>query len=212
MSPFSAILFDLDGTLIDSPRLWREAYRQILKTVGHTFKDEDFARLYPSGKPMRDWLTHLGIDHAHYPALRKERDQIYESLLRSEVDWHQDAETTFTAITEKYPTGIITGSHKTYIDAIEHRIPLRSLVDVILDETDLAGKSKPQPDGLLIAAEKLNVDPARCLYIGDQPFDAETAKNAGMECWIIRRPFAPAKFHVEPQKIFDALEETLKFL
>lgn len=184
----------------------------ILKTVGHDFRDEDFALLYPSGKPMRDWLTHLGIDQSHYATLRANRDKLYEEMLRSEIVWHDGAETCFKTITKKYPTGIVTGSHKTYIDAIEHRIPLRSLVNVLLDETDLDGKSKPRPDGLLMAAEKLNVDPRSCLYIGDQPFDAEAAKNAGMECWIVRRPFAPDKFHVGPQKIFDALEEAMQFL
>ncbi|OGJ59662.1 hypothetical protein A2881_03395 [Candidatus Peribacteria bacterium RIFCSPHIGHO2_01_FULL_55_13] len=210
--PFSAILFDLDGTLIDSPKLWREAYRRVLKDIGHAFRDEDFALLYPSGKPMRDWLTELGIEQSHYAALRTKRDELYEEMLRNEIVWHDDAETCFKTVAKKYPTGIVTGSHKTYIDAIEHRIPLRSLVKVLLDETDLEGKSKPRPDGLLMAAQKLNVDPRECVYIGDQPFDAEAAKNAGMECWIVRRPFAPEKFHVKPQKRFDALEEALKFL
>ena len=210
--PFSAILFDLDGTLIDSPKLWREAYRGGLKDIGHTLQEKDFARLYPSGKPMRDWLMELGIDQSHYATLRTSRDRMYEDLLRNEVVWHDGAEACFKTIAKKYPTGIVTGSHKTYIDAIEHRIPLRSLVNVLLDETDLEGKSKPRPDGLLRAAEQLNVDPKQCLYIGDQPFDALAAQNAGMECWIVKRPFAPEKFPVQPQKIFEVLEEALKFL
>ena len=57
MESFSAILFDLDGTLIDSPRLWREAYRMVLREYNHSFRDEDFAVLYPTGKPLREWLS-----------------------------------------------------------------------------------------------------------------------------------------------------------
>ena len=103
--PFSAILFDLDGTLIDSPKLWREAYRRVLKDIGHTLCDKDFGHLYPSGKPMRDWLMELGIDQSHYATLRTNRDRIYEEMLRSEIVWHDGAETCFKTIARKISHG-----------------------------------------------------------------------------------------------------------
>jgi beta-phosphoglucomutase-like phosphatase (HAD superfamily) len=208
MPQFSAILFDLDGTLIDTPKYWRDAYRIALKTQGHDFQDKDFQMLYPAGKPMGDWLTHLGMDLAYEGDLRSIRDAAYQEMLRMNVEWYPGAEICVRTVVESFPTGIVTGSHKSYIDAIEERIPIRSTVDVFFDTDDTQGKV----NGLRKAAETLGVDPASCVYIGDQPFDVEAAQRTGMTSWIVRRPFAPEVFPWQPEKFFVELEEALQLL
>lgn len=211
MPDFSAILFDLDGTLIDTPRLWRDAYQMVFREIGFEFTDEEFRKLYPTGNPMRAWLEHLGIDAAHEAALRTKRDAVYEDLLRKESLWHPGAQELLQSLTGKFSTGIVTGSHTSYIDALEHHTPLRSMVDVFVD-VDMVERSKPHPEGLLLAASLLGVKPDTCLYIGDQPFDSEAAKGAGMECWILQTEFTPKSFTSPPDEFlrnFDPLSELI---
>jgi HAD superfamily hydrolase (TIGR01509 family) len=209
---FSAILFDLDGTLLDTPKLWFKAYCSAFHTYGYTLSDTDFRSLYSTGKPLNYWLEKLNIDVSHITNLRSLRDAAYETLLRTDAVWKPGAQQCLLSIQKRYPTGIVTGSRKTYIAAIEEHIPLRNSVDVFLDEDDFGGKSKPEPDGLLLAAKMLGVDPTRCLYIGDQPCDADAARNAGMQCWIVIGEHTPKALPIQPDRTLHHIDEVVGLL
>lgn len=165
------ILFDLDGTLIDSPKFWEQAYRETFAPMGITFTEEHFREFYPTGAALGEWMTWLNIDPSLQTQIRTERDRIYEELLRTQIEWIDGATSALEAIRKKYPVGIVTGSHRSYIHTIDERLPLSETVEYILTDDDFDDKAH----GLRMCMEHFTVTPEECLYIGDMPFDEEAA-------------------------------------
>lgn len=198
---YEAIVFDLDGTLIDSPKLWESAYKSVLHPLGIEFTAEQFRNLYPTGTPFTEWAKVLGIEAELVPEIRAKRDKKYEELLASEIALFADAEIALAALAHM-PKAIVTGSHQSYIDAFRERVPLDTITDILITEDDVE-QSKPHPEGLLKAAMLLNVQPENCLYIGDQPFDLLAATSAEMPFALIQREYTPHNFDFGAAKYVD---------
>lgn len=189
---YEAVIFDLDGTLIDSPKLWESAYRSVLHPLGIEFTPDQFRHLYPTGTPFTEWAKVLGIEADLVQDIRMKRDEKYEELLASETALFADAEIALATLAH-LPKAIVTGSHRSYIDAFRSRVQLNVITDIVITEDDVE-RSKPDPEGLLKAASALSIAPENCLYIGDQPFDLLAAKSAAMPFALIRRHYTPETF------------------
>ena len=203
-----AILFDLDGTLLDTIGLYEKAYLSALREVDFELSSEEFTRIYYSNIHLAEHVDMMGLADK-LDTIRNFRDNMYVELLRTKVTWFDDGKKFIESIAGT-PTAIITGSWRFYVDAIEQCIPLSPYTDTIITTDDFRPHSKPEPHGLLMAAEKLNVDPAKCVYIGDQGFDVGAANNAGMTSVLVRREKYTRKGAEEEADIVtDSLEDLI---
>ena len=105
--------------------------------------------------------------------------------------------------------GIVSAKRRATIDLAFARIPLEHFFDVVVggDETE---RLKPDPQPLLVAAERLAVDPDDCAYVGDSPFDIRAAKAAGMHAVAVTwgRIHSRTKLEAEqPDAIVDTADE-----
>jgi pyrophosphatase PpaX len=107
--------------------------------------------------------------------------------------------------------GIVTAKRRVTVDLAFAKLPIGHFFDVVVggDETE---RHKPDPAPLLLAAERLGVDPDDCVYVGDSPFDIRSAKAAGMHAVAVtwgrihdRARLAPE----QPDAIVDTAEELL---
>lgn len=205
---FGAVLFDLDGTLLDTIGLWMRAYLQTMQDAGVEIGAEEFIlTTYTQNKHFEEVLVHYGLDPKHGDEFRTKRDARYTHLLSTETLWIESAEETLRTIARVCPVGIMTGSHLHYIEAIEKQIPLRSLVPVLVTCDEVKGRSKPHPDGLLLTAKKLGVPPKQCIYIGDQLFDIEAAKAANMTSCLYWNEYTPPTAGQEADMSIESLSE-----
>jgi HAD superfamily hydrolase (TIGR01549 family) len=203
-----AVLFDLDGTLVNTIGLWAKAYLQTLREVGVKIDAEEFMQtIYTQNLHFELVLKHYGLDTSRADSFRAIRDERYAHLLRTEPLWLEGAEDLLKEIIDTYETGIVTGSHLHYIEAIEEQLPLRSLVPLIITCDDTKGRSKPHPYGLLLACEKLGVEPEECVYIGDQEFDIAAANNANMTSCLVWTEHTPATAGQEADIAVQSLAE-----
>ena len=208
---FGAVLYDLDGTLVDTIGYWMEVYLQTLHDYGVDTDQKEFLELiYTLNAPFDGVLDHYGIDISKAKELRAMRDKRYTDILRTKPLWFDGAEELLHKTVEKYPTAIITGSHRSYVDAIDDQVKIESIIPTIISYDEMEGHSKPSPFGLLLAAEKLKVDPKGCVYVGDQIFDVEAANNAGMTSCLLWTEFTPSAAGEEADISAESIEDLTK--
>ena len=172
-----AVLFDLDGTLIDSIELIVRSFEHatathlpaplgrehILPTIGLSLIDtlEEIA----PGKGADLLLTYRAFLQTHHDALIAGYDGVTELL---------DG-----LAARKLPLGIVTSKAMVSAAPSLRRFGLTAWMATIVTHDDTE-RHKPHPDPLLLAAARLNVSPASCWYVGDSPHDLRAARAAGM--------------------------------
>ncbi|GAA1750770.1 HAD family phosphatase [Luedemannella helvata] len=183
----SAVLFDMDGTLIDSERLWGIALGELARRYGGRLSDrarlamigtseaETFRLLHEDlGQPWRDPRS-----GARWVATR------VAELFANELTWQPGARELLTEVRAAgVPTALVTSTGRSLVD-----VALRTLdptnFDVVVTADDVTAR-KPDPTPYLTAAAALGVDPTGCVAIEDSPVGIASALAAG--CTVIAVP------------------------
>jgi pyrophosphatase PpaX len=110
--------------------------------------------------------------------------------------------------------GVVTAKRRATVELAFARVPLAHLFETVVggDETE---KHKPDPEPLLLAAERLGVDPTTAAYVGDSPFDIRAAKAAGMYAVAVTWGRIHDRSRLEreePDAIADTAEELFELL
>jgi HAD superfamily hydrolase (TIGR01509 family) len=172
------VLFDVDGTLVDSTYLHAVAWWQALRRYGHDVPMAEVHRAVGMGSDML--LEHLLGDAAE-EGIADAHDEFYRPW------WKQlrplpGAADLVRACAARGPAVVLASSAKE-----EELTTLREVIgadDVIAAATssDDAQQSKPAPDILQAALDRSGVDPQRCVFVGDSVWDVEAAARLGIPC------------------------------
>ncbi len=174
----AAILFDLDGTLIDTYHLYLECYRRALEPhLGYAPTDKEIIARNPVSERrfLVDWVGEKRGETCH-AEVRRLYTELFDS--RFEGFYPGIIEMLMAVESAGYRTGIVTGKGRA---AWEWTMTYSGIggFDVVVTEDDVHAP-KPDPSGLLTAAEALGVQPADTIYIGDSTSDLKAGRNAGM--------------------------------
>lgn len=186
---FNAIIFDLDGLLLDSEPVWAKADIELLGKRGHVPTEELFiTRMGTSNKrTMEIYKEQFGIEE-DTQVLMDERLGIYARLLKDNLSLMDGAIELLKALSKtKIKLAIATnGSYKNSINLILQKLNIASFFLVVVTSEEVKNP-KPFPDLFLLAANKLNVAPAKCLILEDTPSGIEAAKRAGMVVYGVNK-------------------------
>jgi len=174
---FRIVLFDLDGTLIDSGAIILESMQYAVRTVlGRDIPREQLG-LTIGGQGIVAQMQAIDVEHS---------DELLEVYKEHNDGLHETLE-AFDDLLELLPLlrgegrrlGIVTAKrHRTVELALDRFPALRDEFDVVVGHED-TDRHKPDPDPVLLAVERLGGVPAEAAYIGDSPFDIQAAKAAG---------------------------------
>lgn len=208
---FSAVLFDLDGTLIQTTHLYEEACIAGMNAIGLSFASEDFQRLYPTGYGMGRWILDRGGDVGRLEEVRQARDDVYHELLSTRSEYC-DGAIELLEFLRKHPTGVVTNSWRSYLDAINSRLSIYDRLTEIVTADELGDLCKPHPHGLILTADRLGAAPKDSVYVGDQIFDLEAARAAGMTACLIHGPHTPDGAEQYADMVVTSLSELQSLL
>jgi pyrophosphatase PpaX len=177
VASFPVVLFDLDGTVIDSGAI-------ILASMRHATRE--VLGLEASDAELMAAVGGPGLEAqmaAFAPDRVDELVRVYRAHnepLHDELEACQGMQDVILALhREGRRLGIVTAKRRSTVDLAFARVPIAHLFETVVggDETQ---KHKPDPEPLLEAARRLRVSPQDCAYVGDSPFDIRAAKAAHM--------------------------------
>ena len=177
-----ALVFDLDGTLIDTVETRIAALIDALDEAGTPTTRKQLAPLIGlDGKRLAGEIAALAgkpIDDARAEAIDRDSGERYERLNRAPRPLPGVGELIDAIEARHLRWAIATSSRKAQVTASVASLGLRA-EPMIVDASHVE-HAKPEPDLLLLAADQLGVAPARCWYIGDSTWDMVSAVAAGM--------------------------------
>jgi len=209
---YPVVLFDLDGTVIDSGAIilasMRHATREVL---GRDYSDEELLQAV-GGPGLEAQMSALAPDHVErlVDVYRAHNEPLHDGL-----EACAGMEDVLVRLHEEgRRLGIVTAKRRSTVELAFDRVPLGHLFETIVggDETE---RHKPDPAPLLLAAERLGADPADTAYVGDSPFDVRAAKAAGMFAVAVTwgRIHERARLEAEqPDAVVEEAEELLALL
>ena len=185
---YEAVIFDLDGTLLDSMPLHLAAWEATARQFGFTY---DAAALYDWGGIPSRKIVGL-INEAQGLALDIDRVAAHKvAHYRAHIDQVQPISETLavaSALAGKLPMAIGTGSPRRNVEHLLGRHALAHLFDVVVTADDVE-LHKPHPHTFLRAAELMHTAPRHCLVFEDTPIGMQAAKAAAMDALLIQRGF-----------------------
>ena len=178
-SQLQAVLWDMDGTIVDTEPYWFAAEYEVVAQHGDSWSD-DHARalvgfdLLDSGRYM---IKHGGVRLTPHEIVELLLDSVVTNLKR-EIPWRPGARELLADVREnQIPTALVTMSWKRFAMEVVDALPVGAFdVSVVGDDVE---RGKPHPDPYLLAAERLGVDITQCLAIEDSPTGVASALAAG---------------------------------
>ena len=178
----SAVLFDLDGTLLDTANDLANCLNLLLTEEKRPTLPLESIRLHVSNgaNAMLDYgFGSVPDDEKRH--LRERLLQLYEANIATHTVWFEGLEEFTTLLRAKaVPWGIVTNKPRLYTDLLLDAMQINSIIDVVVCPDDL-NIAKPDPRPMLHACQKIGVRPAQCVYVGDHIRDIEAGKAAGMK-------------------------------
>jgi len=204
----AAVLFDMDGTLLDSAELIIVAFRQTCREL--LGRDVDRATV------LREWARPI---RQRFHSLAPDRDQeLAQEYSRRYLAMHDRYARLFPGVSRalqalldrRYPMAIVTSKRRVTTQAAVNAFHLGRWCSIIVTDEDTR-RHKPDPEPVRTAAERLGVAPAETLMVGDTPFDIDAGRDAGAvtagALWGTVDPAALRAHH--PDHMFARPEDVL---
>jgi HAD superfamily hydrolase (TIGR01509 family) len=181
----AAVLWDMDGTLVDTEPYWVDVEFDLAEQYGGTWSHELATELVgndliASGRFIR---KHMGIDLTPEEIVERLLDGVIARVL-TEVPWRPGARELLEQCREEgVPCALVTMSYERFVAPILAQLPAGSFRVVVTG--DAVSRGKPDPEPYLTAARLLAVDPADCVAIEDSDTGATSAAAAGCQVLVV---------------------------
>ena len=180
---YNTIIFDLDGTLLNTLDDLRDSLNDILSEKGYPAKTLEEVRSYigdgvmnlikrslPTGYTQDEVNLLLEQFREHYKNNMQNKTRPYNGIMELLLDLHR----------YNYKIGIVSNKYDSAVKSLS-RFFFGNIVSVAIGETNEV-RRKPAPDSVIKAIQELDSDTSQTIFVGDSDTDVQTAKNAGIPC------------------------------
>lgn len=205
----SAVVFDLDGTLVDTEPLWDEVRRGLAATDGVGWPQGATEAMV--GLSTQEWAAYLANEVGLRSTAEESAQRTIAGLQRRYSLGLQPKRGAIAAVERMAalaPLAIVSSSPRVLIETVLDVLSIADRFSVIVS-TEEVGFGKPAPDGYLAACARLGADPVRCLAIEDSTGGIRSAVTAGMVVVAVPDAFTAAQQDVLTQAdvILDSLAD-----
>jgi len=191
----NAIIFDLEGVIVDSEKHWDKCAIIFLGRHGFKYEREPHKPLL-MGKTLEEgvmiWKKMIGLK-GNTKKLAQERRDIIKDLYY-DTNFATGFMSFFKKVSGKYKVGVGTSIERPFLKIVDDKLGITKLFNnQVYSIEDIGFISKPNPDIFLHVANKLRVKPKDCVVFEDSPNGVESAKRAGMICVAITTTTDPKK-------------------
>lgn len=173
------VIFDMDGVLVDSAASHLRSWQGLARECGGTVTEEQFARTF--GRQNRDIIPILfgAVSEQHLQALANRKEKIYRELIRERPPIVDGAVELVRGLCGAgVAVAVGSSAPRENIELILDAMGVGECVSAVVcgDEID---RGKPDPQVFIVAAERLGIEPARCVVVEDAPVGIAAAQAAG---------------------------------
>lgn len=195
MTELAAVLWDMDGTLVDTEPFWLIAERELVESSGATWNPAILPHMIGSALPtsarlLQDWF---GLTMPAPEIIDTLMDAVIHRMVTDGVPWRPGALELLTALGDaQVPCALVTMSWQRMVDVVLEQLPDGTFAAVITG--DAVSRGKPHPEPYLTAATALGVDVGRCVAIEDSTPGVASAEAAGARVLAVEAhvPLPPA--------------------
>jgi HAD superfamily hydrolase (TIGR01509 family) len=203
-----AVLLDLDGTLVNSEAQNAESVARVLAARGRPLSDEE--RIFVIGHGWSEIHHHLvsngGVDLSLDELMHAAAHEREKIVAEEGLNVLPGAVSLVQRVTSRYATAVVSGSSRAEVEMTLRALGVLERFPWFLGAEDTA-RGKPFPDGYLLAARRLGVQPADCLVIEDSHAGIHAGRAAGMTVVAVRAGNFAGQPQDEAHHVIDTLEE-----
>ena len=205
-----AVIFDMDGVIIDSEPLQSQAWESIIRQYGKEPELNSAGLVHFVGFRIREnWeiIKERYEINEEIEALEEKRSQIYLMLLRKNMAPMRGFMDLIKTLKDKgLKLAIASSSHRDHVETLLDDLGIREYIDEFVSG-DMVKKGKPHPDIYLEAANRLDVEPEKCVALEDSEVGVEAAKNADMKVIAVPNKYTRSMNFSDADLVLESLED-----
>ena len=205
MAP-NAVIWDLDGVIADTAPFHFLAWQRIARDRGITFTEIDFKQTF--GKRNPEIIAEKfspGLTSAEIETLSIHKEEIFRRIAKQSIKPFPGVLNLLLSLkSAMWKMALASSTPAENIRLIVGALGIAGLFDTVVSDKDVS-RGKPDPEGFLLAASRLEVLPIDCVVIEDAVAGVRAAKAAGMKCIAVINT-NPAEVLAEADKVVDSLE------
>jgi len=193
---YQAILFDMDGVIVDSEPLHKRAHEETFKQYDIVLTDEDF-KTHILSKTELDglnaYLKHINRQIDPQEFMRK-RAVVFSRLMTQKIEAYPGMIEMIRDLSNQVPLALVTNSRRANTDQVLQMLEIDDCFDIIVT-SDSVENGKPDPEGYVKAMSLLLKQPEECVIVEDSPTGVTAANEAGIYCIAVTNTHTAAELN-----------------